>query len=105
MTESQKAPFVTIIIPTHNRSASLRRTLTALCAQTYPLPQVELLVVADGCTDDTVAMLARYEAPFAFHIIEQGGQGAAAARNRGAAQDRKSTRLNSSHSQSSYAVS
>jgi GT2 family glycosyltransferase len=78
-------PTVSVIIPTHNRSTSLRRTLDALCAQTYSLQQVEVIVVADGCTDETVDMLQRYEAPFALHVIEQPGQGAATARNQGAA--------------------
>jgi GT2 family glycosyltransferase len=77
-------PTVSVIIPTHNRSASLRRMLDALCAQTYSLQQVEVIVVADGCTDETVDMLQRYEAPFALHVIEQPGQGAATARNQGA---------------------
>ena len=50
---------VSVIIPTHNRSASLRRTLDALRRQTYSLEQVEVVVVADGCIDDTVEMLNR----------------------------------------------
>jgi GT2 family glycosyltransferase len=78
-------PSISVIIPTHNRSASLRRALDALCVQTYPIQRVEVLVVADGCTDRTIEMLQHYEAPFALHVIEQIGQGAATARNRGAA--------------------
>lgn len=79
------APIISVIIPTHNRSASLRRTLDALSAQTYPLQQVEVLVAADGCVDGTMEMLHRYRAPFGMRIIEQQGQGPAAARNQGAA--------------------
>jgi glycosyltransferase involved in cell wall biosynthesis len=76
---------ISVIIPTHNRSASLRRTLDALRAQTYPMRQVEVLVTADGCTDGTMEMLRRYSAPFDMRIIEQQAQGPAAARNQGAA--------------------
>jgi GT2 family glycosyltransferase len=76
---------ISVIIPTHNRSASLWRTLDALRVQTYAIQRVEVLVVADGCTDGTAEMLCRYEAPFALRVIEQPGQGAAAARNQGAA--------------------
>src|SRR5262245_19563251 len=79
------ASTISVIIPTHNRCASLRQTLDALSAQTYPLQQVEVLVVADGCVDGTVEMLRRYRAPFGMRIIEQQGQGPAAARNQGAA--------------------
>jgi GT2 family glycosyltransferase len=78
-------PSISVIIPTHNRSASLRRALDALRVQTYPIQRVEVLVVADGCTDRTIETLQHYEAPFALHVIEQIGQGAATARNRGAA--------------------
>jgi glycosyltransferase involved in cell wall biosynthesis len=78
------ASTISVIIPTHNRSASLRRTLDALSVQTYPLQQVEVLVAADGCVDGTVEMLRRYRAPFGIRIIEQQGQGPAAARNQGA---------------------
>jgi glycosyltransferase involved in cell wall biosynthesis len=81
---SGNVPIISVIIPTHNRSTSLRRTLDALRTQTYPLQQVEVLVVADGCTDGTVEMLRRYSAPFVLRVIEQSGQGQAAARNQGA---------------------
>lgn len=83
-------PAVSIIIPTHNRSASVRRTLDALCRQNYPASQFEVRVVADGCVDNTVQMLQHYEAPFTLHIIQEGrpaegvGTGPPAARNAGA---------------------
>jgi GT2 family glycosyltransferase len=76
---------VSVIIPTHNRSASLKRTLDALLVQTYPVQKIDVTVVADGCTDATVEMLQSYQAPFALTILQQPGQGVAAARNLGAA--------------------
>ncbi|MEP0918319.1 glycosyltransferase family 2 protein [Leptolyngbya sp. DQ-M1] len=79
-------PILSVIIPTYNRCDSLKRTLNALARQTFPLEQVEVIVVADGCSDDTLTMLATYAAPFALKVIEQPGQGAAVARNQGAAQ-------------------
>jgi len=87
MTADSNLPTVSVIIPTHNRSTSLRRTLDALCVQTYPHPLLEVLVVTDGCSDDTVDMLQRYPAPFALRVIVLKGQnqGPAMARNRGAA--------------------
>lgn len=78
-------PAISVIIPTHNRSTSLRRTLDALCNQTFPLQQFEVLVVADGCIDQTVEMLKHYKTPFSLHVIKQSGQGPAIARNNGAA--------------------
>ena len=46
-----------VVIPTYNRAATLRQTLTALMAQDYP--DYEIIVVDDGSTDDTRAMIAR----------------------------------------------
>ena len=85
----QQDPAISVIIPTHNRCASLRRLLDALGAQTCSLQEVEVVVVADGCTDDTGRMLHGYSnAPFALRVIEQPAQGPAAARNHGAAEAR-----------------
>ncbi len=74
---------ISIVIPTHNRRASVQRALHALSRQCYPLDAIEVLVVADGCTDDTAALPKDW--PMATRIIEQARQGAGAARNRGAA--------------------
>ncbi|MDB5074705.1 MAG: glycosyltransferase, partial [Chloroflexi bacterium] len=80
-----EALFVTIVIPTHNRIAMLRQTLDGLAAQTYPPDHIEVVVVADGCIDRTVETLSRYNAPFALRVLELQGEGAARARNAGAA--------------------
>lgn len=78
------APAVSVITPTHDRSRSLRRLLDALARQDYPMERMEVVVVADGCSDDTAAMVRAYAAPFRLRIIEQPGKGAAEARNVGA---------------------
>jgi len=78
-------PFISVIIPTHNRRASLERTLRALGRQSYPFDLMEVVVVADGCQDDTSEMLRAYAGPFRLCILTQPQQGAATARNYGAA--------------------
>ena len=83
MTSPSTSPAVSIVIPTHNRRASVERTLRALAGQTYPLRAIEVIVVADGCTDGT-PRIADIHRPIAVRVIEQSKQGAAAARNRGA---------------------
>ncbi len=80
----ESTPTVSVVIPTHNRGATLRRTLDALGSQTYPLNLIEVLVVADGCTDDTGKLLGSYSPPFKLRVVEQAAQGPAAARNHGA---------------------
>lgn len=78
-------PTVSIIIPSHNRSSSLRRALDALHSQTYPIELMEVTVVADSCIDDTVTMLQDYKAPFKLNVIEVTCRSASMARNTGAA--------------------
>ncbi len=77
-------PRVSVIIPTHNRLPYLQQCLHALGLQTHPLDRIEVLVVADGCTDDTVEVLTTSSFPFALKTFAQSGSGAASARNRGA---------------------
>ncbi len=80
-------PFVSVIIPTYNRKESLLRTLDSLARQTYPADRFEVIVVDDGGSDGTEAV-AQQSFPFALRYIRQKNQGAAAARNRGAAEAR-----------------
>src|SRR5262245_28626572 len=49
---------LSVIIPTYNRSRLLRACLDALSRQTEPPQSFEVIVVVDGSTDDTRAMLA-----------------------------------------------
>ncbi len=80
---SESAVRVSVIIPTHNRRESLRRTLDALGRQSFPEPY-EVIVAADGCVDDTAEMIKGYPAPFVLRLVEQPASGPGAARNAGA---------------------
>jgi len=56
----------TVIIPAHNESASIRRLLDALAPgqsaeSPRDSPALEVLVVCNGCTDDTAAIARQYE--------------------------------------------
>ena len=76
--------LASIVVPTHNRAASLERTLGALERQACPLSIFEVIVVADGCSDGTAALVARRDSgPLAIRLLEQPALGPAAARNRG----------------------
>ncbi|MGZ3838628.1 MAG: glycosyltransferase family 2 protein [Flavisolibacter sp.] len=86
-------PEISIVIPTHNRSASLKRLLDKLAQQTFPPSATQVIVAADGCGDDTVKILQQYAAPFALSYIETPGEGPALARNKGAALARGSILL------------
>jgi glycosyltransferase involved in cell wall biosynthesis len=76
-------PQVSVIIPTYNRIASLKKTLAALELQTWSHDCFEVVVVDDGSTDSTPE-IARAQFSFPLRYIRQQNQGSAAARNRGA---------------------
>ncbi|HYF29570.1 MAG TPA: glycosyltransferase family 2 protein [Chitinophagaceae bacterium] len=75
---------ISIIIPTHNRAASARRLLDKLAHQTYSMALMEVIMVANDCKDDTVAMLQQYKAPYTLKYAETNGTGPAVPRNKGA---------------------
>jgi glycosyltransferase involved in cell wall biosynthesis len=72
-----------VIIPTYNRADKLRSCLQALCCQTYPAADFEVVVVVDGSTDETLEMLASLETPFTLRVISQPNAGQPSALNRG----------------------
>jgi len=73
-------PLVSVIIPTYNRSTTLGRAIRSVLNQTYP--DVELIVVDDGSTDDTVSILGSYGERIRWMSQQQSGP--SAARNTGA---------------------
>ena len=79
----EQAPTISVIIPTHNRRASLLRTLDSLCHQTYSMDRVTVIIVDDSSTDDTQT-IADQQFPFHLCYLHQKQQGATVARNNGA---------------------
>lgn len=77
--------IASIVIPTHNRCASLKRMLLSLEKQSFPQQNFEVIVIADGCKDDTANTVKNHPAPFQLLLSELPGLGAASARNQGAA--------------------
>ncbi|MDX2034600.1 MAG: glycosyltransferase family A protein [Blastocatellia bacterium] len=75
---------VSIIIPTRNRSADLRRCLQALAAQDFPREQFEVIVCDDG-SDEEIASVVRpmMAAGLRVRCERQAPAGPAAARNLG----------------------
>jgi GT2 family glycosyltransferase len=71
--------IISVVIPTHNRCDLLKRALLSVSAQTL-LP-TDIVVIDDGSTDDTAAMI-RAEFP-AVRYYHQENQGVSSARNLG----------------------
>ncbi len=71
--------LVSVLVPCYNAGAWVSATLDSVLAQTYrPL---EIIVVDDGSTDDSAAVLQRYAAR-GVTVVRQGNQGQTAALNR-----------------------
>lgn len=81
---SIEAKSVSLIIPTFNGAFRIGNCLDALIKQTAGR-DVEILVVDDGSTDNTVDVVAHYSG---IRLISQANAGPAAARNRGASEAR-----------------
>src|SRR5262249_51635181 len=77
------APVLSIVIPTYNRAERLPACLDALGEQTQPFEDFEVIVVNDGSTDETAAMLEAYSPPYALRVVQQENGGYGAARNAG----------------------
>jgi glycosyltransferase involved in cell wall biosynthesis len=78
-------PLFSVIIPTHNRKATLERCLDALAAQEGGVADCEVIVVDDGSTDGTADAVAQHRYPFACTICSVPNAGPGRARNAGAA--------------------
>jgi Glycosyl transferase family 2 len=71
-----REPLVSVILATRNRATLLARAVGSVLAQTYS--HLELVVIDDGSTDETMAVLERIDDPrLVATRIEHGGVGAA----------------------------
>lgn len=72
-------PLVSIIVCAYNAQAFIAETLQSLLAQTYR--KIEIVVVDDGSTDNTRAVIQRWTPP--IHYLYQANAGSSSARNTG----------------------
>ena len=72
-------PLVSVIIPTYDRAGIIGETIENVCQQTYP--NIEIIIVDDGSTDETESVLRSYGDRIRWTAQENAGP--SAARNRG----------------------
>lgn len=75
------SPLVTIITPTYNREATLPRAIDSVLAQDFS--DWELVIVDDGSTDDTAALVSSYTDSRIRFVEHEENRGVAAAKNTG----------------------
>ncbi|WP_324759917.1 glycosyltransferase family 2 protein [Haloarcula sp. GH36] len=74
-------PRVSVVIPTYNRADTVRRAIESALAQT--VTDIEVVVVDDGSTDDTAAVVAGIDDERVRYITHEGNRGRSVARNTG----------------------
>ena len=82
---NKKLPFVSVVIPTFNRSQILKKCLGCFLKQDYPESKTEIVVIDDGSSDNTKKMVGKLKKnqpknlPLTY--LFQKNRGPAAARN------------------------
>lgn len=74
-------PLISVIIPAFNRGKTISYCLNSVLAQTYE--NIEVIVVDDCSTDNTVEVVKNYTDPRVRCIVSEKNSGAQATRNRG----------------------
>ena len=80
MIKPMNFPVMSIVIPMYNVEQYIEACITSVLAQTFQ--QFEVICVNDGCTDNTLSVLAQFE-DNRIRVVSQKNQGLAAARNTG----------------------
>jgi len=76
---SSDSPLVSVVIPTFNSAVFVGCALASVFDQDYP--NIEIIVVDDGSTDDTRELISSYGSR--VRLLTQPNQGSGAARNQG----------------------
>ena len=81
-------PLVSVVIPNYNYAQYVGEAIDSALNQDYP--NLEVLVINNGSTDNSIEVLEGYRKRFSdrFRFVTQGNMGQAGARNRGVLESR-----------------
>jgi glycosyltransferase involved in cell wall biosynthesis len=71
------APLVTVLIDTYNYGRFIEDAIESVLSQDFPLDQVEILIVDDGSTDDTMGRVKKFGSRIEYFYKPNGGQASA----------------------------
>ncbi|HEV7205696.1 MAG TPA: glycosyltransferase family A protein, partial [Jatrophihabitans sp.] len=85
MTGGERAPRFSIVTAAYNVGRYLQDFIDSIEAQTHGLDDIEVVMVDDGSTDDTLVMLEQWaeRRPGVVRVLTQANAGQGAARNLG----------------------
>jgi glycosyltransferase involved in cell wall biosynthesis len=78
---------VSVVIPCHNAGRWIAETLNSVCWQTWPAERMEVVVVDNGSTDDSVTIIEQCKLSN-LRLLRTPNHGASRARNLGTAETR-----------------
>lgn len=74
-------PLVSVVVPTHNRPAFLRKTIQSILDQTYP--NLEIIIVSNGMSHDNKNVVKEFKDPRLIYADQENSGGPASPRNNG----------------------
>ena len=80
--KADRRPRVSVIVAAYNQGRHLEQCLRSLLSQSMPRDEYEIIVVNDGSTDDTPAVMAKYQSEVSG-VHHQSNRGLAEACNTG----------------------
>jgi GT2 family glycosyltransferase len=85
---ARELPFISVVVPTYQRSRQFRECLESLSKARYPRESFEVIVVDDGGTEALDPVLHPFRDRMQMLLVRQRNAGPATARNSGAAKAR-----------------
>lgn len=76
-----KEPLISIVTPSYNQGQFIEQTIRSVLEQSYK--NVELLVMDGGSTDETLAVLQKFQSDDRFQYVSEADDGQSSAINKG----------------------